>query len=59
MACDSYGGATATVMGLRQRQGYGHEWNRAMDGGQSWWRTPNLAPVSAGFRLARYAPEWP
>ena len=34
-------------------------WTGAIDGGQSWWRTPNLAPVSGGFRLARYVPEWP
>jgi len=53
--------------------GHGHEWNGAMamngigpwpwtgamDGGQSWWRTPKLAPISGRFRLARYAPEWP
>jgi len=61
-----FGGATVTIMGVRQRQDHGHEgnaprpwmecamamngigtwpWTGAMDGGQSWWRTPNLAPV--------------
>jgi hypothetical protein len=43
------------AMSVAMNGGLGHEqgpWT-------GFWRIPNLAPVSGGFRLARYTPEWP